>query len=79
MIRLLRRLRCELSASHLNETRPVLCAHGPTAHTHDVTRCERCGKQTQRGSGESPASLILGGVAILGALGLFLFLLPVLA
>ena len=65
MTRILRRLRCELSASHLNETRPVICAHGPTVHTHYVSRCERCGKESERASGESLASLVLGTAALL--------------
>lgn len=79
MIRLLRRLRCELSASHFNESLPVFCAHGPTVHTHFVTRCARCGKTTERGTGESLVSLLLGAVAIVLLFVAAFVLAPVLA
>lgn len=73
--RLLRRLRCELSASHFNESRAVFCAHGLTVHTHFVTRCARCGKTSERGS-ESLASLLLGAAALVCLFVLAFVLLP---
>lgn len=79
--RLLRRLRCELSASHRYETRAEFCARGATVHTHFVSRCARCGEVfivREQGVGESPASLALG---LAGIVLVFIFafvLLPVL-
>ena len=78
--RLLGRLRCELSASHLSETRAEFCAHGPTVHTHFVTRCARCGAVfRERDEGESLASLLLGLAALVLLFVAAFVLLPVLA
>lgn len=42
---ILRRIRCALSASHLTESRMVVCKHGDT---HFIVRCIRCGKEWER-------------------------------
>lgn len=54
---LLPRLRCEVSADHHYQYRWEFCAHGPTVHTHFVSRCARCGRS--QGEGETLATALL--------------------
>lgn len=74
--RLVRRLRCEISAGHHYQYRTEFCAHGPTVHTHFVSRCARCGRS--QGEGETLASLLLGAAVIVLVFTLAFVLLPVL-